>query len=281
MVTDKLPAGISEYLRPLIKTMTFQSALELSLSFYDKVRENEGKIEKTMLYPFVLLFVSLTALYLFDAYGLDQILEMLKSFKTDLASFTVIRILIRIVVYLFYFGMLAGVCILLYFTRNRNITIFYILCCKYLKSGLIQVYFCEEFISLFLICLELGYKTKDSLDILKALHNKPLVSFLAFHLDERLLEGDSLKEASRQPYYDETLSKFINVAVHTNDFERILSDYVQLGRKKIISYMNKLALYIQLSSYVMIGVIIIFIYQILFQVQTLTRIYLCKTCRMR
>ena len=148
---DYLPARIASYLRPLLRNMSFAKALSLSLSFYHKSRDNSSRIEKSILYPFVLLFVSLSALYLFDTYGLDPILNMLRSFGSDLSSFRVIRIILRIIVYVFYFGMLTVTGALLYFSREKNITLFYLLCSRYLKNSLLQVYFCEEFISLFLI----------------------------------------------------------------------------------------------------------------------------------
>ena len=261
---DYLPKNISSYCLPLLKTMSFSQSLDLSLSFYNKTQENSKAMEKAILYPFILLFVSLSALYLFDCYGLDSILEMLKSFTGDVTSINVIRTLLRIVVYVFYFGMLIVVCLLLYFLESKNISLFYILVSRYFRDSLIQTYFCEEFISLFIICLDLGYKTKDALDVLKALHNKPIVSLLAFHLDSKLLEGESLMSATKQSYYDSTLSRFINIAIYTNDFNRILSDYITLSRNKITTSMKRLATIIQLSSYLMIGVVVVFIYQILF-----------------
>ncbi|MBR0462493.1 MAG: type II secretion system F family protein [Erysipelotrichaceae bacterium] len=261
---DYLPARIASYLRPLLRNMSFAKALSLSLSFYHKSRDNSSRIEKSILYPFVLLFVSLSALYLFDTYGLDPILNMLRSFGSDLSSFRVIRIILRIIVYVFYFGMLTVTGALLYFSREKNITLFYLLCSRYLKNSLLQVYFCEEFISLFLICIDLGYKTRDALSILKSLHNKPVVSFLAFHLEDKLLAGESLKDASRQNYFDETLSRFINVAVYTDDFSHVLNNYVILSQNRITAAMKKAANIIQASSYAAIGAIIIFIYQVLF-----------------
>ncbi|MBR3227773.1 MAG: type II secretion system F family protein [Erysipelotrichaceae bacterium] len=259
-----LPKKLALYIRPLVRSMTFADALDLSLSFYEKGKENEKALEKAILYPFILLFVSLSALYLFDAYGLDTILEMLRSFNTDLSSFSTVRILLRIVVYVFYIGLLAGIGAFLYFSKDRNIALFYIFCSRYLPNSIFQIYYCEEFVSLFLICLEQGYRTKEALSILKALHNKPVVSFLAFHLDEKLLQGATLKEASVQSYYDESLSRFINVAVYTNEFSRILSDYVKVSRQRIAASMKRLATVIQIASYLMIGAVIVFIYQVLF-----------------
>ncbi len=264
VIVEYLPNNISSYLNSLLKNMTFNDSLNLALAFIDKNKENTKTFTSSFLYPFVLLFVSLSALYIFDSYGLDTILNMLKTFTGDIGTIKIFRIILRVLVYIFYFLLLITLGLILYFFNNRNITLFYILICKYLPNSIVQKYFCVEFISLLNICINNGYKSKESLNILKNLHNKPIVSFLAFHLDEKLLQGDSLKQASKQDYYDYSLSKFINIASYSISFSKILNDYINLNTNLIKTKMKKLALSIQLVTYVMIGVVIIFVYQILF-----------------
>ncbi len=264
VIIEYLPNNISSYLNSLLKNMTFNDSLNLALAFIDKNKENTKTFTSSFLYPFVLLFVSLSALYIFDSYGLDTILNMLKTFTGDIGTIKIFRIILRVLVYIFYFLLLITLGLILYFFNNRNITLFYILICKYLPNSIVQKYFCVEFISLLNICINNGYKSKESLNILKNLHNKPIVSFLAFHLDEKLLQGDSLKQASKQDYYDYSLSKFINIASYSMSFSKILNDYINLNTNLIKTKMKKLALSIQLVTYVMIGVVIIFVYQILF-----------------
>lgn len=264
VIIEYLPKNISSYLNSLLKNMTFNDSLNLALAFIDKNKENTKTFASSFLYPFVLLFVSLSALYIFDSYGLDTILNMLKTFTGDIGTIKIFRIVLRVLVYIFYFLLLITLGLILYFFNNRNITLFYILICKYLPNSIVQKYFCVEFISLLNICINNGYKSKESLNILKNLHNKPIVSFLAFHLDEKLLQGDSLKQASKQDYYDYSLSKFINIASYSMSFSKILNDYINLNTNLIKTKMKKLALSIQLVTYVMIGVVIIFVYQILF-----------------
>ena len=259
-----VPKNVGTYLVPLSKKMSFSNSLNLSLSFIEKEKEYIKSLLGSFLYPFILLFLSLSALYIFDAYGLDTILSMLKSFSEDFGNVGVFRIILRIIIYVFYILLMTVLIMALYFFRNRNITLFYVLVCKYLPNSIVQKYFCVEFVSLLNICLNNGYKSKESIDILKSLHNKPIVSFLAYHLDERLLEGETLKQASKQAYYDYSLSKFINIAVNSNDFSKILNDYVNLSTKQIKTKMKRAATIIQLVTYCMIGVVIVFVYQILF-----------------
>lgn len=259
-----LPREINPYMKALIMNMSFEESIKLSLSFYKESKENSDDLSKALLYPLILLFITLSAIYLFDAYGLDAIMEMLKSFDSDIKSFTVMRVILRIIVYIFYYGMLIMFVLALYFLNDKNISLFYILMSKYFPDSIVQVYFCEQFISMFLICYRLGYKTKESIEILNSLHTKPIVSLLSFHMEEKLLKGATLKEASVQKYYDSTLTKYLNIALLSRDFNRILSDYVTLSKRKIKRKIKQLSSVVQISSYVGVGLVIVFIYQVLF-----------------
>lgn len=264
VIKDYLPKDISSYMLNLLKRLSFNESLELSLSFHKKSNDNLKGIEKSLTYPLVLLFISLTALYLFDYYALDSVLDLMRSFNADINTFSSFRVFIKILIYVFYFVFIIVSILVLYFFNNKRISLFYILISKYLPNSLLQTYFTEDFVSLFIICLRLGYKTKDAIEILISLNNKPIVSLLAFHLDEKLLEGKSLKEASDQSYFDSLLEKFINIASYSNDFTGIMNNYVELANEKIQNKIKLFTTILQTFSYVVIGIVIIFIYQVLF-----------------
>lgn len=264
IIDDYLPKDISLYMKNLIKRLSFSESLKLSISFYNKNKENNKILFKSIAYPIFLLFISLTALFIFDNYGLDTILNLMNTFNVDTIAFQYFRVVLKILIYVFYFAFIAISIIVLIFINPKRITLFYIILCKYFSNSIIQIYFTEEFVSLFIIALDLGYHTKDALEILKSLKNKPLISFLAFHIDDQLMAGESLKDASNQEYYDHVLTSFINIASYSNNFTSILNNYALLAKEKI---QNKMKLYtsiLQLSSYVVIGIVIIFIYQVLF-----------------
>lgn len=264
IIGEYLPQQIAGYMNNLLKRLSFSKSLELSLSFYNKNKENSKNLQKALAYPLVLLFVSLTAIYLFDNYGVDSILSLMKSLKADVRTFMIFRIILKIFVYVFYFGFIIVSILILYFANPKRITLFYILLCRYFPNSLVNTYFTEDFISLFVITLNLGYKTKDAIEILKSIKNKPLVSFLAFHLDEELLNGGTLKEASSQNYFDEVLAKFINIASYSNNFTGILNNYIEMAKQKIKNRMKLYTGILQAVSYFVVGLIVIFIYQVLF-----------------
>ena len=94
--------------------------------------------------------------------------------------------------------------------------------------------------------------------------SKPIISFLAFHLDEGLIEGQPLNKAIQKDYYDSSLARYIKLASYSNDFSNIIDSYVLITQEKIKNRMKLYTTTIQLVTYAFIGAIIIFIYQLLF-----------------
>lgn len=264
IIVKYLPKGIKGYMIPLLKTMPFSSSLELSLQFYEKHQNNQNKVLGQIAYPCILLFITVTVLYLFDLYGMDTIFGLISSFNADLKLYQSIRVVFRIFINVFYYGILFGILLLIVFIQPKRICLLYIFVSKYFPNSLIHTYFSEEFVSLLLICLQKGYKTKEALQVLMAMKSKPIVSFLAFHMDESLMEGETLKEAAKKKYYDLSLSRFIKIANYTNDFTNMLESYIDLSRERIRKSMKKYTTTIQLSTYSFIGLIVVFIYQVLF-----------------
>lgn len=264
VIINYLPKDIGEYIKSLLKNLTFQKSLELTLSFNKKAKENIDSLKKDLTYPLVLLFVSITALFLFDAYGLDSIINIMKGFVSNMKALQIFRVILRVFIYILYITLLIILSFMLYLTKPKRITLLYILICKYLRGNLVKTYFTEQFVSLFIITNQQGYHTKESLRILKSLTNKPIISFMAFHIDDELLDGMSLKEATSIKYFDPMFCKFINIAGYTNNFTGVLNNYIELSRKRLKNKLSLITKIISASSYLFIGVMIVFVYQVLF-----------------
>ena len=83
-------------------------------------------------------------------------------------------------------------------------------------------------------------------------------------MDTELLSGKNMIEAMKNKYIDDRLSRFIKIAINTSELNMMLDGYIMQFEKRFKKYMNKLSLGIQLTSYILVGIVIIFVYQILF-----------------
>ena len=264
VIKDHLPKQLKTYVISLLNTLSLSASLSLALKFEQKAQDGQRELINSLAYPLILLFITMTSLYLFDLYGIDSIFTLISTFDADLKLFDSLRLVFRIVINVFYYLVLILFILSLFFFKPANVIILYIFVSKYLPNSLLNIHYSQEFMALFLICCKAGYKTRQSLEILKAMTSKPVISFLAFHLDESLMEGESLKEATRKNYYDSSLSRFIKIANYTNEFSEVIGSYVELSRERIRRRIKRYTSALQMMTYIFIGLIIIFIYQILF-----------------
>lgn len=264
VIIPYLKPDIRIYLSGLINKLSFKESLFLSLEFYKRKHNNLKDLQKKLAYPLLLLFGSLSALFLFDKYGLDTIISLLNSFDVDFKIFKFFRYLLRFFVYIIYFGFILLALIYLYFKNPKRVSMFYLFICKYSVSAYLKMYYSCEFMEFYNICKRAGYNSKDTLEILRTMKDNPVVSLLAYHLSMKLLKGESLSSAACQKYFDPLLSRFLLLGSYAENFTEIVDNYITLTRFKIENLIKLSTSLVQISSYLLIGFAIIFIYQVMF-----------------
>lgn len=253
-----------QYFESFITYLSFSDSLSLMISIKNKENQNRNKTIKELTYPIMLLIGVIVAIVLFNFLCFDSLIDTMRVFKSDMDYLIIYKNVIDIMVRLILFIALVLFMIIFYFTRKKRIVFAYILLQRYCPRSMIKEYLSSCFITYFLECLKLGIKTKDSMQILKSFKHQPLISFIAYHVDDAFLEGKDMQEALKNPYLDSRLSRFIKIAIYANDVERMLVTYLDNFDKRFSRYCHNLSKMIQLFSYAVIAVVIIFIYQILF-----------------
>lgn len=264
IIINHLPKEIESYVQGLLLSLSLSKALSLALKFQSDNTNDKNELLVSLAYPCILLFITISALYLFDLYGIDAIFSLIVSFDSDISIYKDLRILFRIIINIIYFSILIGTLLIILFMQPKRIILLYIFVSKYLPNSLFNVYYSQEFMALLKICVDSGFKTRQSLELLKSMKSKPIISFLAFHLDESLMEGETMKEATSKNYYDQALKRFIKIANYTSDFSNVIASYVDFAKQRVKTKLKRYALTVQIATYSMIGLIVVFIYQILF-----------------
>lgn len=264
IIINHLPKEIESYVQGLLLSLSLSKALSLALKFQSDNTNDKNELLVSLAYPCILLFITISALYLFDLYGIDAIFSLIVSFDSDISIYKDLRILFRIIINIIYFSILIGTLLIILFMQPKRIILLYIFVSKYLPNSLFNVYYSQEFMALLKICVDSGFKTRQSLELLKSMKSKPIISFLAFHLDESLMEGETMKEATSKNYYDQVLKRFIKIANYTSDFSNVIASYVDFAKQRVKTKLKRYALTVQIATYSMIGLIVVFIYQILF-----------------
>ena len=105
--------------------------------------------------------------------------------------------------------------------------------------------------------------TIQALAMLKALRNKPLVALIASELDRSLAEGEELIAAMSSPYVETALCRFMRIAVCSSECEAMLEGYLEMVQKRTEKQIRTFSRTVQLFSYTLIGIVLIFVYRIL------------------
>lgn len=264
VICDYVPRDISKYFEKLIKLLGFNKTIEISLNIIESRKKNIDSVIGKALYPIILMFVSIVALILFDNFGLDSIIQMMSSFIDDLSMISIFRIVFSIVTKLLLILVIAifGIAVT-WGIFNKQVYIYECIN-KIFKDNIINVYFTNEFINLYTILVSNGYKTKECLDIIKTLDNMPICAYIANKVSLSLRDGNDLVNSVDIEELDSSLSKFFKIASCSKDFLSILINYLEYSSNKVNIFIKRVTAFIQGSSYVVIGLIIIFVYQLLF-----------------
>ena len=261
---DYLGKEIRKYFMSFISYLSFKDSLSLSITMLRKEKNLKGKIIKEISYPMILMVVTLSGIFLFNRYCFDTLIMTVSEFNADIASAVLFKRMLDICIDTLFVAVCIILITILFFMHKKRIVFAYIMLDRYMPNSIFKEYLSSRFVLYFNECHKTGLKTKDSIDILKSFHFEPLVSFIAFHVDTELLSGKNMIEAMKNKYIDDRLSRFIKIAINTSELNMMLDGYIMQFEKRFKKYIKKLSLGIQLTSYILVGIVIIFVYQILF-----------------
>lgn len=261
---DYLKDDIKKYFLAFIKYLSFNQSLNLALEISNEEKDFKIRIFKEISYPLFLLAFTVGGIYIFNQYCFDALFNSMNQFGSDINSLYVFKTILDIGINVSLVMMLVLLFGLLFFTRKKRLVMAYILLEKYWPHSMIKEYLSSRFVIYFRACYKVGLKTKETMEILKNIKDQPLISFIAFHIDEAFLKGNSIDDALKNPYIDDKLSSFVRIAMYTSEVEKMLEAYFINFKKRFSKYCQNMSKFIQLTSYLLIGVIVIFIYQILF-----------------
>ena len=264
VLPDYLRPNLANYFKIFIDYLSLKDALNLAMNIVKNETNLKNQIIKDLSYPVCLLVLTLVGIYLFNTYCFDELIGSLNQFEMDFHHLIIFKNILDFSINGLMILLLFFLLVFLYFSRPKRLTFAYILMNKYIPKATYKDYLTSRFTIYFNACYKMGIKTKETLNILKAVKSQPLISFIAFHLDEDLSKGEDIEDAVKSPYLDERLSRYIRIARYSDDFGEMLQIYYDNFKMHFSYQCKRMSKIIQITSYLLIGVLIIFIYQILF-----------------
>ena len=264
VLKDHLVKEIKVTFSALINHLSLAKTLELTLALYRKTKVLKDKVQKDLTYPLLLLCFSIVGIYLFNGYCFEPLLLSMSEFSGDVSSLYIFKNVLDLLITIIFLILLLGLSLFLYFFRPKRIVLAYVLLEKYLPTSIIKEYLTSRFVIFYRECYAIGLKTKETIDAMRKMHDEPLIAFIASNIDKTLLEGEEMEKALTIPYLDDKIARFIKIGQHSGALEIMLDGYMVQFYKRFSKWCNDLAKVTQVVSYLMIGLVIIFVYQILF-----------------
>lgn len=266
-----LPKVIRNDVSSYAQFLSFENALDLSMRLYQQHKTTLDAAIKILFYPLLLLLGTIVGMYLFNITIFPTIIDLLHHFVDDTALYESVHTILTVICILTVIGVICG--LVVGFVVKRYPLTCYVRFQKLIQATLLQKFITVKFIQYFKESYEIGMSTKDTILLLTQLDNAPIIQYIAKHIHTAFLQGEPFHEAMSNQAFDASLTKFIQIAMYSSSLEDMLKNYLERTHIKIQHELKQIARILQLVVYGAIGILVVFLYQILFlPLQAITNI---------
>lgn len=263
LFVDYLEKKYADYFSALIRFESFSISLGLMIEMVqDDDMQNKMYI-KNLAYPSLILIATILGIYFFNLWVFPGMLEIMQNFAQINDTILYLHLTMQLIANISLFMLIIILVFILYFKQEKNQVKGYIFFHRFIKQGFWQDFVTNDFVRFFYHCQKNGLSTKQSMAVLCNLPHKPLIAYVAASIDKQLQNGEIMEKALNLSLLDQALNKFMIIAINTSCIEEMLVGYMEINALKVKERCRKLGMGLQLFSYVMLGVMLVFVYQIL------------------
>ncbi len=243
--------------------LSLEKSLKCALSLISLETSIQTEMIKKCIYPLLMLFLTILLSLSFNFFFFPIMIDLLESFKSESGHLMMIAACLKImsvglILIMIFFGFLIA-----FFLQKSKVGSAYEFLCKHFKIPFLRRLFSYYYVRYFLELLCIGCSTQKSIQLMKNTKDHPIVNLYSYRINELLLMGKSIKEAFQLDGFDPILSQFVAVGAYSSKMEDMLENYCALTKKEIEKKVKKITGLLQCTMYSFIGIILIFIYQIL------------------
>ena len=255
------PNEINKFLMVYLRMMPLSEALKHSLSLYERQKQLKDNLVKTLRYPLLLLLGTMIGFIIFSKLCMPMMMNVFSMFTTDV-SLLYFQKGIQVLSLVLLFLLIVGLLVVSYYLHQDHQVQGYIALNRFKQGNLWTLSVSCNFAMYFNETLKAGCGTRETILLLQETQ-QVLVEFLSECVENLLMKGERLDKALKHPYLDEQLARFIVVGMQSGQLEVFLEQYVELAQGLIEKKAKFFTRLLQLVSYGLIGMVLIFIYQIL------------------
>lgn len=254
---ESLEAFVKGYNYDDFKYLKRMNQLEFIVEIRNFNQEFRNNLLKDLLYPSVLCIISFSLTLIYNQFFLPMIKSM---FEVDGW--------IQIIAFITYIAMLVlffvvGLFIILCFFIEYRFLI-YILFHQLRLFDILKIYKTYRFVYTFKILRNLQLSTKQAIEEMRELKKMRDVSWLAYHVDERLEQGFDYQEAFNLEYFEKSFIFHFKHRVFNENLVT-LDEYLIYLKSLLTVKIKRLSLIMKLINYVYISVYIGMYYLLILQ----------------
>lgn len=257
------PKEYRSYFSGFMKYMPFIETLSTSIEIVKNEEKNKKQIFQGMFYPSMLLIGMIIGIFLFNEMILPNMITLMAGFSMESTSFLLIQKVIRMISMIMMITIIIIIITISISLMKRNIVKTYRFISIVLPNTILVQYASNQFAQFFLECQKRNISTKKTLEVLSSIQENPIVSYISKSIDESLMEGETLETAIDRTHVEKALLRFFRVAIYASDCEGMLKGYLDMVQIRKENAIKKYSRNVQLFSYSLIGVMLIFVYRIL------------------
>ncbi len=257
------PHAYRAYLSGFLSCLPFSEALQLCSEVVSGEEAQRNEYVRGLFYPVMMLICTIAGITLFNEFCFPPLLSLLEGFHVSAEDYSLLRLLIRAAGILFLAVLLIAGCLAIFLKNPAGQIKAYVFLARHFPASFIVQYESADFIRFFLQCIRMKVPTKESIRILSAVQQRPVIRFLAGVMEQMFLTGETFRTAVEESWLDPSLIRFMKIAYYSFDMESMLEGYLEMSRQRARRQCIRITRTVQILSYLSIGIIVILIYQIM------------------
>ena len=259
IIYECLPKYLQNDFKLFLKVLPLELAIEAAMKRKSIHRILLKDFRNKCAYPLFLFIFAFSLLQLFSRIVVPLMLSSFTMIDTNHMIYFVYGMDILCTLILFVSFIMMMICIL---CINANIRKFIIL------KGAKHIKIIRVYISLMLATYMIPFVSKGLSTIDIFLHMQECESlwmkYIASKIHEYLLEGHSYQNVYRlMNCFDNDWQQCVQRGIALANLEAMIQFYLDLAQKKLINAMRKLTIVIQVSAYLFIAMLVLFVFQIM------------------
>lgn len=238
-------------------------SLALTLDIVNEAKDVHKMYVNNLTYPIITFMITIVGVYLFNLTVFKSMISMMNSFNVNLNYLVIVQIFVNTLSNVFLIVITILLILLLWFKRPKKQVIAYKFINKYLKINVLNSFVSADFCRILKQCHKQGLSTKESMEIIASIKHKPILAYIASYINEQLLQGETIEKALCNQYLDNSLYRFLIVAISTSSLDKMIDSYLMINELKVKDQCKKFSTFFKIFSYLIIAIILIFVYQLL------------------